>query len=152
MNSADRVRGVSAEFIIAVNTLNTSGWSPARFKNDKSKDAEVTDWRVWMKELISITIINLKVVELMARRLSSCITKKSTSFGFPLMPIKRGQGLMGIRGNPKDGHLFCIQTTQNSADSVRWALYCSKHAENVRIKQRRLADRSACFWWKNCLA
>ena len=56
MSSADRVRRVSAEFIIAVNTPKTTGLSPALFQNDKSKDAGVTARRVWMKELFSITI------------------------------------------------------------------------------------------------
>ena len=27
--------------------------------------------------------------------------------------------LLGIRGNPKDYHFFCIRTKQNSPDSVR---------------------------------
>ena len=56
MNSAGRVRRVSAEYIIAVNTPKTTGLSPALFLNDKSKDAGVTGRRVWMKELFSITI------------------------------------------------------------------------------------------------
>ena len=49
MSSADRVRRVSAEFIIAVNTPKTSALSLALFQIDKSKDAVVTCRRVWLK-------------------------------------------------------------------------------------------------------
>ena len=57
---------------------------------------------------------NLKVVELTTRRLSSCITKKSTSFGFPLMPNRASnylhyicKGLSGHQGKSKRRRLLC---------------------------------------------
>ena len=53
------------------------------------------------------------------KRLSDTNVRDTATRRTIAMKYTQCKGLLGIRGNPKDDHFFCIRTKQNSPNSFR---------------------------------